>query len=235
MSKMSTTIMTSAESRSLNLTDPFQSKRLIYRGIEDNEDDKIIFDEKIQKDPISYAYCGSLIQRPQNRRASDKILSSLREYTLAVYICLPPSEGDDGKDGDGTEAVEGKEKKKSPTVVGMMTLNDGTCDEAHYFHQHRHMDLEIFIAEQYQDKGYGTEAVNWGLDWAFRFAGAHRVYLCTVAFNERASHLYEKVGFKLEGRFREQVFYDRRWWDLLWYSMLEHEWEELRGWNKDGL
>jgi RimJ/RimL family protein N-acetyltransferase len=226
-----------AESKLLKVTDPFRSRRLLYRGIEDNDEDKAIFDEKIQKDPVSYAYCGGLIQRPQSRLESDKILSTLREYTLAVYICLPSDEGAHGNSGDDTELAGRKEEKrgkKSPTVIGMMTLDGGTCGDGRYSHQHRHLDLEIFMAAQEQDKGYGTEAVNWGLDWAFRFAGVHRVYLCTVAFNERASHVYEKVGFKLEGRFREHVFYDRRWWDLLWYSMLEHEWEELRREDKDG-
>ena len=228
---MSNTAANSPESKSLALKDPFRSQRLVYRGIEDTDEDKIIFDERIQKDPISYAYCGGLIQRPQNRRASDKILSSICEYTLAAYICLGPTEGEHGDDRgiQGAVVAENEKKDERSTVIGMITVDDGTCDEFRYLHHHRHMELEIFIAAEYQNKGYGTEAINWGLDWAFRFANAHRVYLCSVSFNERASHLYEKIGFKLEGRFREQVWYDRKWWDLLWYSMLEHEWEDARG------
>ena len=225
------TAVNSPGSKSLDLRNPFRSQRLVYRGIEDTDGDKIIFDEKIQKDPISYAYCGSLIQRPQNRRASDKILSSICESTLAAYVCLGPSEGENGDDRNIYRAAiaENEKKVESSTVIGLITLDGDTCDEFRYLHHHRHMELEIFIAAEYQNKGYGTEAVNWGLDWAFRFAGAHKVHLCCVSFNERASHVYESIGFKLEGRLREHVWYDRKWWDLLRYSMLEHEWEDVRG------
>lgn len=41
-------------------------------------------------------------------------------------------------------------------------------------------------------------------------------------------HLYEKVGFKLEGRYRHRVYMNRKYYDLVEYGLLEHEWEELR-------
>ncbi|KAH8878710.1 acyl-CoA N-acyltransferase, partial [Thozetella sp. PMI_491] len=97
---------------------------------------------------------------------------------------------------------------------------------------HRNMSLAITIAAPYRNKGYGGEAINWALDWAFRFAGMHSVSLWTVEYNTRGRHLYEKVGFTLEGRFREDHYHDRRWWDVLLYSMLESEWEVLRGLRK---
>jgi RimJ/RimL family protein N-acetyltransferase len=67
------------------------------------------------------------------------------------------------------------------------------------------------------------------LDWAFRHGGLHRVGIQTFGFNERAQHLYKKLGFVEEGRSREAVWHDRKWHDMVDLGMLESEWMALRG------
>lgn len=39
--------------------------------------------------------------------------------------------------------------------------------------------------------------------------------------------LYQKLGFVLEGREREAVWHEGRFWDGIEYSMLEGEWKSL--------
>jgi len=72
--------------------------------------------------------------------------------------------------------------------------------------------------------GYGTEATRLMVDHAFRVLGLHRVALSVFAFNERAIRSYEKVGFVVEGRSREAIRRDGRWWDELQMSILGSEW-----------
>lgn len=76
--------------------------------------------------------------------------------------------------------------------------------------------------------GYGTEATRLMLEHAFGTLGLHRVALSVFAFNERALRAYRKVGFVLEGRSREAIWRDGRWWDELHMSLLVHEWVVLR-------
>ena len=78
-------------------------------------------------------------------------------------------------------------------------------------------------------QGYGAEAINWATDWAFKYANVHKVEIGTPSYNERAMHLYAKLGFKLEGRRREVVYMNRKHHDLVDFGMLEAEWKELRG------
>jgi RimJ/RimL family protein N-acetyltransferase len=52
----------------------------------------------------------------------------------------------------------------------------------------------------------------------------NRVYLRVFADNERGVHLYEKVGFQHEGCWRQAEFRHGRYHDLLWMSILRHEW-----------
>jgi len=51
------------------------------------------------------------------------------------------------------------------------------------------------------------------------------VWLTTSAFNERALKLYEKLGFRHEGRGREHVLLDGRRWDIVSMGMLRDEFE----------
>ena len=61
-------------------------------------------------------------------------------------------------------------------------------------------------------KGYGTDAMKLCLQYAFMELGAQRVSLGLHEYNSRALKSYEKTGFKLEGRMRQEVMregYDR--------------------------
>jgi RimJ/RimL family protein N-acetyltransferase len=72
-------------------------------------------------------------------------------------------------------------------------------------------------------RGYGTEATQLMLDHAFDVLGLHRVALYVFEFNERAIRAYRRCGFVIEGRSRESIFRDGRWWDELAMSVLESD------------
>lgn len=72
--------------------------------------------------------------------------------------------------------------------------------------------------------GFGTEATRLMLDHGFGSLGLHRVSLAVFAFNERAIRSYRNVGFVVEGRAREAIFRDGRFWDEISMSVLEPEW-----------
>ena len=75
------------------------------------------------------------------------------------------------------------------------------------------------------------------LDHAFDVLGLHRVALYVFEFNERAIRAYRRCGFVIEGRARESIFRDGRWWDELAMSVIESDWRrtrEARGRDGDG-
>jgi RimJ/RimL family protein N-acetyltransferase len=77
-------------------------------------------------------------------------------------------------------------------------------------------------------RGYGTEATRLMVDHAFGTLGLHRIALFVFEFNERAIRAYRRCGFVIEGRSRESIFRDGRWWDELAMSILESDWRRLR-------
>jgi RimJ/RimL family protein N-acetyltransferase len=83
----------------------------------------------------------------------------------------------------------------------------------------------IGIGERdYWSKGYGTDAMKLCLRYAFMELGLQRVALGLHGYNIRALHSYEKAGFTLEGRTRQDVLREGKRTDTLWMGILRDEW-----------
>ena len=74
------------------------------------------------------------------------------------------------------------------------------------------------------DRGLGHDVLQTLVRFGFEQMNLHRIYLKVFAENERAIHLYEKVGFRHEGRWRQAEFRHGRYHDMLWMSILREEW-----------
>jgi RimJ/RimL family protein N-acetyltransferase len=77
-------------------------------------------------------------------------------------------------------------------------------------------------------RGYGTEATQLMLRHAFESLNLHRIALSVFEFNERAIRAYARCGFIVEGRSREAIWREGRWWDEITMSILEPEWRAAR-------
>ncbi|MEV7179328.1 GNAT family protein [Kitasatospora sp. NPDC093679] len=78
-------------------------------------------------------------------------------------------------------------------------------------------------------RGLGTEALRLLLAHAFDGLGLHRVQLEVYAFNPRARHVYEKVGFVAEGVRREALRDGDGWVDSTVMAVLAGDWARHRG------
>jgi RimJ/RimL family protein N-acetyltransferase len=75
-------------------------------------------------------------------------------------------------------------------------------------------------------RGLGTEVTELMLGHAFERLGLHRVGLSVFSYNLRAIKAYQKAGFTIEGRLREAILRDGRYWDEIQMGVLESEWLE---------
>lgn len=76
-------------------------------------------------------------------------------------------------------------------------------------------------------KGYGTDAMQITLRFAFTELNLHRVTLTVFEYNPRAIRSYEKAGFKHEGRIRGALIKDGKRWDMFFMGILHADWKEL--------
>jgi RimJ/RimL family protein N-acetyltransferase len=102
----------------------------------------------------------------------------------------------------------------------------GHCGLYHADLAARHCELGIHIGRKdYWGRGYGREAVNLLLDYAFRIRNLRRVWLETHASNERAIRAYRACGFVEEGRMREHVWIAGRYVDNVIMGVMRGEWQ----------
>ena len=47
-----------------------------------------------------------------------------------------------------------------------------------------------------------------------------------IDYNDKAKSLFEKVGFILEGRLRSAKYNDGKYYDVLRYGLLKHEYDK---------
>ncbi|WP_242391717.1 GNAT family N-acetyltransferase [Enterococcus faecalis] len=87
--------------------------------------------------------------------------------------------------------------------------------------------LFAILQKEQRGQGYGFEAVSLICKFAFYELGLHKIRLAVNSNNQKAIHVYEKVGFKKEGIDREALFQDGQWLDIYNYGILQKEWLQM--------
>ncbi len=102
-------------------------------------------------------------------------------------------------------------------IIGLVSLtNIDHFNQSAAFH--------IMIGdENNQGSGIGTFAVIEMLKHAFNNLNLQRIELGTIDYNERAQHIYEKVGFVKEGIKRKAIYKNGRFVDEYIYAILKND------------
>ncbi|NMB02500.1 MAG: GNAT family N-acetyltransferase [Firmicutes bacterium] len=94
--------------------------------------------------------------------------------------------------------------------------------------KNRVAEIGIFIGDkEYQNRGYGTDALKVLLRFIFDQLNLHKVSLRVLSYNERAIKVYKRLGFRDEGCLRQERFVDGAYHDLLAMGILKDEFAEI--------
>jgi RimJ/RimL family protein N-acetyltransferase len=85
---------------------------------------------------------------------------------------------------------------------------------------------------EFWSKGYGTDMMKLCLQYVFTELCMERLSLGLHEYNPRALRAYEKCGFRLEGRTRQDMLREGKRYDSFWMGILREEW--LQRQNGDG-
>lgn len=146
---------------------------------------------------------------------------SWSDFTLADAEAFVTSlEGEEpGVPGDWFQIA--LESKTDGVLIGDLALHVD-ADEP------RQAEIGFTLAPEQHGRGYGTEAATALLDWAFPAFSLHRVIAITDAQNSSAAALLERVGFRREAHFVENVFFKGAWGSELSFAVLAQEWAARR-------
>ncbi|WP_336034471.1 GNAT family N-acetyltransferase [Halobacterium yunchengense] len=139
------------------------------------------------------------VNRPENEAEAEASIEDHEGDPLNVglLVCL--------EDGD------------EPTPVGKVSLMD--------LH-HTRPELSYWVLPEYQGEGYGTEAVEVLVDYAFEAHEIRGLQAQAFAPNEGSVGVLESLGFTHEGTLRDARFRDGEYVDVVWYGLLREEWED---------
>jgi RimJ/RimL family protein N-acetyltransferase len=142
---------------------------------------------------------------PMTRMAEEAWMENLkdRDDTIRFSIVIPQE--------DGSEKLIGN--------CGIHNIN----------WKNRVAEVGIVIGEkEYQNKGFGTEAMELLLEYAFNTVNLHRIELFTYEYNPRAIKSYIKVGFVEEGRRRQFMYFKGKYYDAIMMGILAEEWNNKK-------
>ncbi|EAG0240276.1 spermidine N1-acetyltransferase [Listeria monocytogenes] len=92
---------------------------------------------------------------------------------------------------------------------------------------HRRAEFQIIIDPKFQGNGYAVSATKLAMKYAFHVLNMHKLYLVVDKVNEKAIHVYEKVGFIREGELIDEFFVDGTYHDAIRMCIFQHQYREM--------
>ncbi|WP_409200465.1 GNAT family N-acetyltransferase [Methanobrevibacter sp. DSM 116169] len=93
---------------------------------------------------------------------------------------------------------------------------------------HGKITLGLLLDKSHQSKGYGKEATNLLLKFAFNILNLNNVMLYAIDFNEKAIAMYENCGFKIIGKRREAYPINNKVYDEVYMDILKKEFNKIK-------
>jgi RimJ/RimL family protein N-acetyltransferase len=134
--------------------------------------------------------------------------------------------------GESTFTVEDEQRfitaiNNSDNSIFLIALDSENTiiGEAHFRGGERRLvrhtaTLGISVLREWRGKGVGTALLAHAIEWARATDVLKRLELHVYAENTHAIHVYEKLGFEVEGRLRRGIFREGRFYDELVMGLL---------------
>lgn len=119
---------------------------------------------------------------------------------------------------------------ESAKGVLIWAVVDGKSDHCanvllHLNENNRSGYFQIYVGDPVRrGLGLGTAALRATLKIGFTELGLHRIWLHTIQGNDAAVRIYRKAGFVFEGKERDAIFRDGKFFYQCRWSMLAREW-----------
>jgi aminoglycoside 6'-N-acetyltransferase len=158
--------------------------------------------------------------RPGTPADADTLRDILAEPSVSRWWGEPDSREDIAADLSVT----------GDTVLLVIEVDQEVAGGIQYFEEsdpaYRHAGIDLFLAERFQGRGLGVDAIRTLARFLIDVRGHHRLTIDPAATNERAIRSYEKVGFRRVGTMRKYerapdgTFHDGLLLDLLATDLL---------------
>ena len=173
------------------------------------EDDEIIL-RPLEKGDINKKYLSWLNDREVTKFLDLRVFPSTLDDLRAFYRHTQNPKN------DVLLAIVDKESNEH---VGNIKL--GNIDWIH-----RYAELAIMLGDKsFWGKGYGQRSTALILEYGFKKLNLNKIILCVYAPHKAAIRIYQKLGFKIEGKQKKIFNLNGKYVDCLWMGLLRSEYK----------
>jgi len=108
--------------------------------------------------------------------------------------------------------------KVAEKAVGMIVLTDIDCKNGN-----AEIHIKLALGDEFRNKGYGTQAINLLVEYAFEELRLHLIYARINKHNIASQKMFSKCGFMEEGILKERVFKKGKYMDVVLFSKIRTE------------
>ncbi len=173
---------------------------------------------------------GERIRLRRNERSDlPKFVEWLNDPEVRRYLSMSLPISQANEDG-WFENMLKRPPEEQPFAIEIKDGDDwrliGNCGFFEIDRRAHSSEVGIFIGDKScWNQGYGTEVMRLLLQIGFGTLNLNRIFLRVDAANKGGIRAYEKAGFVHEGRFRQGIYRDGQYEDMLFMSVLRSEWK----------
>ncbi len=121
-------------------------------------------------------------------------------------------------------------------VVEHKGVSAGLVELVEIDHIHRRAEFQIIIAPSHQGKGLASRAAKMAMEYGFSVLNLYKLYLIVDKENEKAIHIYRKLGFIVEGELIHEFFINGEYRNTIRMCIFQHQYlEKFRPVNGSGM
>lgn len=100
----------------------------------------------------------------------------------------------------------------------------GECGFTEIDWKNRHTDIGIFLGkDDHRGKGLGTEVLRLLVEFGFNELNLNKIKLGVFSYNKNAIKCYEKFGFITEGIFKDDLFRDGMYHNVIYMALFKKD------------
>jgi len=136
--------------------------------------------------------------------------------------CLACAGGEPSGGSSSVQDTPGPGEGGEPLGIVSLTESQYGPDETS---RGRSAELAYWFAPEHHGQGYGSDAADRIVRYAFEDRNLRRLSARVGGFNDASAALLESLGFEREGTLREAAWFRGEYHDMHWYGLLREEWE----------
>ncbi len=106
-------------------------------------------------------------------------------------------------------------------ICNTQNIPVGMIDLFNFNPQHKRVGIGILLLPQYEGKGFGSEAMEMVINYAFTYLKVHQIFANIIANNEKSMTLFEKFNFEKVGIKKEWIYANSQYKDEILYQLIK--------------